>query len=148
VLCALEEERMTRETEVNLWALKGKQYVWTIEHILPQGENIPVSWVDMIANGDRAKAKEYRETYAHCLGNLTISGYNSALGNKSFEEKQTRTDGKGRKVGYNNGLYLNEKLAQETSWTVDKIKARTQVLVDKVIKKYPLSSDIETKSST
>ena len=148
VLCAMEEERMTRETEVNLWALKGKQYVWTIEHILPQGENIPKSWIDMIANGDAAKAKEYRETYAHCLGNLTISGYNSALGNKSFEEKQNRTDGKGRKVGYNNGLYLNEQLAQETSWTVDKIKARTHALVDKVITKYPLSADSETKSSS
>ncbi|MCF4982527.1 DUF1524 domain-containing protein, partial [Pseudomonas gessardii] len=82
VLCALEEIRMTRETQVDLWALRGKQYVWTIEHIFPQGENIPDSWVQMIADGDAYLAEQHRQTYAHCLGNLTISGYNSALGNK------------------------------------------------------------------
>lgn len=139
VLCALEESRMTLETRVDLWALKGKQYVWTIEHIFPQGENIPDTWVQMIANGDAALAEQYRQTYAHCLGNLTISGYNSALGNKSFAEKQSRLDSQGRKVGYNNGLHLNQALVNETSWTVDKLKARTDLLVQEVLQKYPLS---------
>lgn len=139
VLCALEESRMTLETRVDLWALKGKQYVWTIEHIFPQGENIPETWVQMIANGDAALAEQYRQTYAHCLGNLTISGYNSALGNKSFAEKQSRLDSQGRKVGYNNGLHLNQALANETSWTVDKLKARTDLLVQEVLQKYPLA---------
>lgn len=138
VLCALEEARMTRETQVDLWALKGKQYVWTIEHIFPQGDNIPDSWVKMIADGDAALAEQYRQTYAHCLGNLTISGYNSALGNKSFAEKQSRLDSQGRRVGYNNGLHLNQTLANETSWTVDKLKARTDLLVQEVLQKYPL----------
>lgn len=139
VLCALEESRMTLETRVDLWALKGKQYVWTIEHIFPQGENIPDTWVQMIANGDAALAEQHRQTYAHCLGNLTISGYNSALGNKSFAEKQSRLDSQGRKVGYNNGLHLNQALVNETSWTVDKLKARTDLLVQEVLQKYPLS---------
>lgn len=139
VLCALEESRMTRETQVDLWALKGKQYVWTIEHIFPQGENIPSSWVQMIADGDAGLAEQHRQTYAHCLGNLTISGYNSALGNKSFEEKKSRTDSQGRKVGYNNGLYLNEALATESSWTIDKLKARTGQVVQVVLEKYPLA---------
>jgi hypothetical protein len=139
VLCALEENRMTRETQVDLWALKGKQYVWTIEHIFPQGENIPDTWVQMMASGDSALAEQYRQTYAHSLGNLTISGYNSALGNKSFAEKQNRVDSQGRKVGYNNGLHLNQALANEASWTVDKLKARTDVLVQEVLQTYPLS---------
>lgn len=139
VLCALEESRMTVETRVDLWALKGKQYVWTIEHIFPQGENIPDTWVQMIANGDAALAEQHRQTYAHCLGNLTISGYNSALGNKSFAEKQSRLDSQGRKVGYNNGLHLNQALVNETSWTVDKLKARTDLLVQEVLQKYPLT---------
>ncbi|WP_290525972.1 DUF262 domain-containing protein [Alcanivorax sp.] len=138
VLCALEEARMTRETQVDLWALKGKQYVWTIEHIFPQGDNIPDSWVKMIADGDAALAEQCRQTYAHCLGNLTISGYNSALGNKSFAEKQSRLDSQGREVGYNNGLYLNQTLATESSWTVDKLKARTDLLVAEVMAKFPL----------
>ncbi len=139
VLCALEESRMTRESQVDLWALKGKQYVWTIEHIFPQGENIPDTWVQMIANGDAVLAEQHRQTYAHCLGNLTISGYNSALGNKSFAEKQSRLDSQGRKVGYNNGLHLNQALVNETSWTVDKLKARTDLLVQEVLQKYSLS---------
>ncbi len=139
VLCALEEARMTRETQVDLWALKGKQYVWTIEHIFPQGDNIPDSWVKMIADGNAALAEQYRQTYAHCLGNLTISGYNSALGNKSFAEKQSRLDSQGREVGYNNGLYLNQTLATESSWTIDKLKDRTDLLVAEVMAKYTLS---------
>ncbi len=138
VLCALEESRMTRETQVDLWALKGKQYVWTIEHIFPQGENIPSCWVQMIADGDASLAEQHRQTYAHCLGNLTISGYNSALGNKSFDEKKSRADSQGRKVGYNNGLYLNQALATESSWTVEKLKARTEQLVQEVLGTYPL----------
>lgn len=139
VLCALEESRMTRETQVNLWALKGKQYVWTIEHIFPQGDNIPTSWVKMIANGDAELAEEYRQSYVHCLGNLTISGYNSTLGNKSFEDKKNRMDSQGRKVGYNNGLYLNESLITQDSWSVQQIEVRTNRLVTEVMEKYLLT---------
>jgi hypothetical protein len=138
VLCALEQSRMTRETERNLWAVKGKQFVWTIEHIFPQGENIPQCWVDMIAQGDEALAKQYLETHAHKLGNLTISGYNSTLGNKSFIEKRDRQDKKGSPVGYNNGLYLNAELAKADSWSVEQIDSRTQDLVQQILQMYPL----------
>ena len=92
----------------------------------------------MIADGNAVLAEEYRQSYVHCLGNLTISGYNSALGNKSFEEKKNRVDSQDRKVGYNNGLYLNESLITEDSWSVEKIEARTGKLVAEVMKKYPL----------
>lgn len=140
VLCALEESRMTRETRVDLWEHKGKQFVWTIEHIFPQGEKIPQCWIDMIADGDAAQAEAYRQKYVHCLGNLTISGYNSALGNKSFAEKQNRADSQNRKVGYNNGLFLNESLVTEDSWTVEKIAERTELLVQQVLSKYSLTN--------
>ncbi|WP_105245347.1 DUF262 domain-containing protein [Psychrobacter sp. Marseille-P5312] len=142
VLCALEESRMTRETQVDLWALKGKKYVWTIEHIFPQGDNIPIDWVEMIADGDTELAEEYRQAYVHCLGNLTISGYNSALGNKSFEDKKNRVDKQGRKVGYNNGLYLNESLIEQDSWSVQKIADRTDRLVAEIMEKYLLTVSI------
>ena len=39
---------------------------------------------------------------------------------------------------YNNGLYLNQALATESSWTVEKLKARTEQLVQEVLGKYPL----------
>lgn len=138
ILCALEEQAMTKETWVDLWRFENKQFVWTIEHIFPQGENIPQSWVAMIADGDKQVAKEVQQTHVHKLGNLTISGFNSALGNKSFEEKRDRTDRQGRAVGYKNGLKLNEDLAAAQSWSVAQIDARTTKLVEQVMALFKL----------
>ena len=129
---------MTRETERDLWALKGKQFVWTIEHVFPQGENIPKSWVGMMADGDDEVAKKYRETHVHKLGNLTISGYNSTLGTKSFIEKRDRKDQKGLNVGYNNGLHLNQTLINSDRWSVEQIDVRTQELVSQILDLYQL----------
>ena len=129
ILCALAEKGMTRESQVDLWRVENKQFVWTIEHIFPQGENIPPSWVEMMAAGDLKKAQEHQETHVHKLGNLTISGFNSALGNKSFEEKRDRKDRQGRAVGYKNGLKLNEDLADAESWSIAQIDVRTAKLV-------------------
>jgi len=142
ILCALAEEGMTIETRVDLWGFKNKQYVWTIEHIFPQGEHIPKSWVDMMADGDEQRSKDYQQSHVHKLGNLTISGFNSALGNKSFEEKRDRTDRKtGLHVGYKNGLKLNEDLADADIWSVALIDARTSKLVDKATGLFQLNGD-------
>ncbi|SDW36924.1 DUF262 domain-containing protein [Nitrosomonas communis] len=138
ILSSLAEQAMTKESWVNLWRFENKQFVWTIEHIFPQGENIPQSWVTMIADGDEKKANEIQQTHVHKLGNLTISGFNSALGNKSFEEKRDRADRQGRAVGYKNGLKLNEDLSNATSWSVEQIDARTEKLVQQVTKLFKL----------
>ena len=140
VLCSLEEEYMTRERQIDLWEVKGKQYVWTIEHIFPQGENIPQSWVDMVAQGDVALAKTYLDSHVHKLGNLTISGYNSSLGNKSFSDKRDRVDNKGKFVGYKNNLHLNQDLENEDDWTIEKIDYRTNRLVERILNKYSLTN--------
>jgi hypothetical protein len=138
ILCALAEQAMTKESWVDLWRFENKQFVWTIEHIFPQGENIPQSWITMIADGDEIKAKEIQQTHVHKLGNLTISGFNSALGNKSFEDKRDRVDRQGRAVGYKNGLKLNEDLATAEGWSVDQIDSRTDKLVQQVTQLFKL----------
>lgn len=138
ILCSLEEQSMTRETWIDLWRMDGKLFVWTIEHIFPQGSNIPKSWIEMIADGDEQKAKNYQEVFVHNLGNLTISGFNSALGNKSFEEKRDRQDRQGRFVGYKNGLKLNEDLANAENWNVTKIVARSNKLVEQVMELFKM----------
>lgn len=140
LLCALAEQGMTRETWVDLWKYEGKLFVWTIEHIFPQGDNIPASWVTMIADGDEKKAKAIQETHVHKLGNLTISGFNSALGNKSFKEKRDRTDSKGREVGYKNGLKLNAELETADAWSVAQIDVRTTTLVEQVMSLFTMKS--------
>ena len=133
ILCALAEQSMTKETWVDLWRYEGKLFIWTIEHILPQGDNIPSSWVKMIAQGDEKKANAIQESHVHRLGNLTISGFNSALGNKSFEDKRDRTDNLGREVGYKNGLKLNAELATAEAWSAEQIDSRTIKLADQVL---------------
>ncbi|MFM6990149.1 MAG: DUF262 domain-containing protein [Rhodoferax sp.] len=138
VLCALAEQSMTKETWVDLWKYEGKLFVWTIEHIFPQGDNIPASWMTMIAGGDEKKAKSIQETHVHKLGNLTISGFNSALGNKSFKDKRDRKDAQGRSVGYKNGLKLNADLAEADSWSVEKIEARSDLLVGQVMSMFAM----------
>lgn len=140
VLCALAEQCMTKETWIDLWRYEGKLFVWTIEHIFPQGDNIPTSWVNMIADGDASRAKASQESHVHKLGNLTISGFNSALGNKSFKDKRDRTDSKGREMGYKNGLRLNAELATAEAWSVKQIDARTTTLVDQVMSLFVMKN--------
>lgn len=143
ILCALAEHAMTKESWVDLWRFENKQFVWTIEHIFPQGENIPQSWITMIADGNEKKAKEIQQTHVHKLGNLTISGFNSALGNKSFEDKRDRMDRQGRAVGYKNGIKLNEDLAAAEVWSVEQIDLRTGKLVQQVTQLFNLQGGEE-----
>lgn len=139
ILCMIAKQGMTLESRVDLWRKKdNNQYTWTIEHIFPQGENIPQSWVDMIAEGDAAKAKVYQEQFVHTFGNLTITGYNGTLGNKAFEEKRDRKDSDGREIGYRNGLNLNADVVSEQEWTIDRIKARTDRMVKQILELFEM----------
>lgn len=139
ILCMMAQAGMTQETYVDLWRqYDSKQYVWSIEHIFPQGSNIPQTWVDMIANGDQVKAQEYQAEYVHTFGNLTITGYNSTLSNKSFSEKRDRKDNNGKYIGYRNGLNLNDDIRDKNEWTVDIIKARTDRMVKEIMSMFAL----------
>lgn len=136
VLATLAEDAMTKETRVDLWRQEKNHFVWTIEHILPQGENLPLAWTEML--GGEEVSAQVQEEHRHRLGNLTITAYNSNLGNKSFAEKRDRKDQKGRSIGYRNGLSLNAELAGKDSWTAIDIEERTKVLADKVVERFPL----------
>lgn len=139
ILCMIAKSGMTKENEQDLWRkTNSNQFVWSIEHIFPQGPNIPKPWVDMIAGGDYEKAKEYQTLYVHTFGNLTITGYNSSLGNKAFDEKKERKDNNGKYIGYRNGLNLNEDVYDKDKWTVESIKNRTDRLVDDIKSMFAL----------
>lgn len=142
VLCALAEQAMTNETWTDLWEqneYNGKKvYKWTIEHIFPEGKNVPECWVEMIAGGDKSLAEEYLDRYVHKIGNLTITGYNSSLSNLAFEAKRDRINKQNRFVGYKNGLEINAEIAQKESWTIKDIETRTEALVEKLITIYKL----------
>lgn len=142
ILCALAQKSMTKETWTDLWEYKQYEksnhnvFIWTIEHIFPEGENIPQAWVDMIAGGNRNLANEYLQKYVHKLGNLTITGYNSSLSNFSFVQKRDRTNKEGKFIGYKNGLEVNHELANKDGWTINDIEERTERLVNEVLDLY------------
>jgi len=139
ILCKIEESGQTRETLTDLWERDARgRFIWTVEHIFPQGENIPDNWVRMIADGDTKRAKELQSEHVHKLGNLTITAYNSKLGNMSFVKKRDRTDSRGRAVGYRNGLYLNESLKDMNDWTVEHIVRRTNQLANEAMALFAL----------
>lgn len=136
ILSTLAEDAMTKETRVDLWQQEKNRFVWTIEHILPQGDNLPPEWRDMLGGSDVAATLQ--EQHRHQLGNLTITAYNSNLGNKSFQEKRDRQDSQGRSIGYRNGLSLNAELVKKDSWTAADIEERTKDMAEKVIRRFSL----------
>ena len=74
----------------------------------------------------------------HTVGNLTLTGFNSNLGNKSFHEKRDRTDQSGRAIGYRNGFSLNTDVITTTAWGEEEIRVRGERLVAQVLKTFPL----------
>jgi hypothetical protein len=55
----------------------------TIEHVMPQTLN--EAWERMLGQ----QASDTHEVYKHTIGNLTLTGMNSPMGNAPFLEKQT-----------------------------------------------------------
>ncbi len=158
VLVKLEERAQSEEYKPDLWARSDKGIlVWTVEHIFPQGSNIPDCWVSMVAAGDKELASEIQEKWVHCLGNLTLSGYNSKLSNACFEDKQNlclekRFLGHKINIGYKNNLYLNqiefnvdnqepESLKTISKWTQKSIAARNDAIVRMLLEKFAFANE-------
>lgn len=88
----------------------------TIEHIMPQTLNS--KWkVDL-----GSKFNEIHEKNLHILGNLTLSGYNSEISNKSFSEK--------KEYYKNSNIALNREIANYDTWNEESIKNRGQELAE------------------
>ena len=136
VLTVIASPSVTKEMKPLWERYASGNYVWTIEHIFPQGKNIPDEWVKMVADGDMSKAVEVQEKQVHTLGNLTITGYNSKLSNMPFVTKRDRKDVYGANVGYRNGLNLNDELVNTDTWTGEQIQKRTDKLVGLTLKAF------------
>ncbi|MEU9832019.1 DUF262 domain-containing protein [Streptosporangium sp. NPDC048047] len=102
----------------------------TIEHVLPQSPT--ADWLEQLsAEGDAARV--HREL-VHTLGNLTLSGYNSELGNMSFAKKR---DFLGR-----SGLAMNQEIARHERWGKGEIQARADRLAEQAIEIWPSPIDV------
>lgn len=152
LLWKIDSIHHTREYAPDLWKRDdvNQKFIWTIEHVFPEGKNIPASWTAMLANGEQALAEAIQNDCVHKLGNLTLSAYNSKLSNRSFSEKKNlstrRVGTEDLKIGYLNGLGLNKlkyhidnaefSLANASVWNQAHIEARTQSMIDLIVSLY------------
>lgn len=95
---------------------------YTIEHIMPQNENLSTSWKTSLGSD----WERIQQTWLHTLGNLTLTGYNSEYSDKPFNEKREMTGG-----FKESPLRLNQGLGTLETWNEDTIKQRA-VLLSKV----------------
>ena len=109
---------------------------YTIEHILPQNENLPREWRDALGEDWAA----VQEKWLHTLGNLTLTGYNSEYSDNSFAVKRDIEGGfKESPLRVNNGL------GQLEAWNEAQIKARAERMAQKAAEVWAtpdLSQDI------
>lgn len=135
---ALKERNLYRKNALCKYLLtaienQGKEKLitdsLTIEHIMPQSKNLSMSWQRML--GDDWKA--VRERYLHTLGNLTLTGYNSELGDRPFHEKQELL-----KEAISHITVLYSDVGDKTEWTATAIVARAERLADIVLHLFPI----------
>jgi hypothetical protein len=105
----------------------------TIEHIFPQKPN--KSWKEKYSDYELEEMKIFKDT----ISNLTLTGSNPNLGNKSFLEKRN-DDIHGYK---NSKLYLNKYLGKLNEWNLSAMEGRFEELFKNIIKiwKRPESSE-------
>jgi len=104
---------------------------FTVEHIMPQTENLDAAWLADLGSD----WKRVHETYLHTLGNLTLTAYNSEYSDRSFLDKRDLKDKNGQPCGFaHSPLLLNQGLGLLDHWNEDEIKKRAETLADKAVK--------------
>lgn len=119
LLCAIENQgKETLDTE-NL----------SIEHIMPQNKNLSMSWQKMLGEN----WKSVHEKYLHTLGNLTLTGYNSELGDKPFEKKKEKLE---ETITHIAVLYSDVK--DKSEWNSVNMEKRAKRLAEIILKLFPI----------
>lgn len=119
LLCAIENQgKETLDTE-NL----------SIEHIMPQNKNLSMSWQKMLGENWQS----VHEKYLHTLGNLTLTGYNSELGDKPFEKKKEKLE---ESITHIAVLYSDVK--DKSEWNSVNMEKRAKRLAEIILKLFPI----------
>jgi uncharacterized protein with ParB-like and HNH nuclease domain/predicted transport protein len=99
---------------------------YTIEHIMPQNENLSAKWRDDLG----PDWERIQKTYLHTLGNLTLTGYNSDYSDRPFAEKRDKPE----KGFASSPLRLNKGLGTLTVWDEQAIRQRAERLAEEAAK--------------
>ncbi len=103
---------------------------YTIEHILPQNNDLNLDWRRALG----PDWEKIQQKYVHTIGNLTLTGYNTEYSDKFFADKR---DIKG---GFRESpLKLNRGLANLDTWNEETILQRAEDLSKEALKvwQYP-----------
>ena len=91
----------------------------TVEHIMPQA--LTQAWEKELGEN----AAEVHDTWKNRIGNLTVTGYNSAYSNSSFQKKRDMPE------GFATSPYrLNQDVKAAEHWAEEAMRARSARLVD------------------
>jgi len=92
---------------------------YTIEHIMPQNEDLPLAWrAELGPNWQTVHTQ-----YLHTLGNLTLTGYNAELSDRPFLEKRDIEGGFAESP-----LRLNKGLGKLERWNEELLQQRAGIL--------------------
>lgn len=119
LLCAIENQGKETLDIENL----------SIEHIMPQNKNLSMSWQKMLGENWQS----VHEKYLHTLGNLTLTGYNSELGDKPFEKKKEKLE---ETITHIAVLYSDVK--DKSEWNSVNMEKRAKRLAEIILKLFPI----------
>lgn len=108
---------------------------YSIEHVLPQNENLGSEWRKMLGEDWKSVQKEW----LHRLGNITLTGYNARYSDRPFNEKKTIEGGFSE-----SSVRLNKDIRDAEKWCPEEISARGERLAQRSLKLWPaLDADLQ-----
>ena len=120
-------EKATRTKELPAYSAA------TVEHILPRKLN--EAWKNYLRERNDSQT---HEIWLHTLGNLTLTEYNSELGNKNFADK--------KKIYAQSHYSYTRALKDSSEWTSKQIQARAKKLATEAIKIWTLPEEFNSRS--
>ncbi|HEY9722612.1 MAG TPA: DUF262 and DUF1524 domain-containing protein, partial [Oscillatoriaceae cyanobacterium] len=120
LLCKLENHGRKEPVDVESY---------TIEHIMPQNANLSKVWRDELGPDWKA----VQERWLHTLGNLTLTGYNSELSDRPFQQKCDMEGG-----FKDSPIRLNHDLAKLDHWNEQALRERAERLAEKAVAVWPV----------
>lgn len=105
----------------------------TIEHIMPQ--TLTPTWKAALGRN----SEQILSQWQHTIGNLTLSGSNSELGNKTFGEKKA--------ILSQSNFAISREISDFSSWQEDSIKERADRLTEIALELWSIPDELNDSTA-